>query len=132
MATAFQWHTSSENTRLAKRFDTQIRQKPNKIPETLRDLHQDNRGHARYIFIDILLSVILETENEDSASLATMSMFHTMCATGLPTTLLNILLDSRVYIWDDSSEFYHPDLLVSDLIPYRVYRLLTCIFSNTP
>lgn len=125
-------YTADEYSRLGSVFDTQIRQCPNKISEILVDLHQDHRGHARYIYVDTILAVISETDNEAVESLTTTSMFHTMCATRLPTVLLNILLDSRIYMWDDSLESYHPGLLVSTLFLYGRWKLLTRIFSNTP
>ena len=132
MATTSQWHSAAEYSRLGRLFDTQIRQCPNKISEILVDLHEDHRGHARYIYVDTILAIVLGTDNEAVYSPATMSMFRTMCTTRLPTTLLNILLDSRVYMWDETSEFYHPGLLVSEVVPYERCKLLTRIFSNTP
>lgn len=116
MAVRYQAGTpiSAESNRLSKIFHAQIVQRPEKIAENLRQLHPDHHGLARYVFANNLRPIFVVNVAETAAP-----FFHVACTTGLPKVLMAILFDARIYMWQESSEWYHPALEVSTFRGYH-------------
>lgn len=107
MATTSERPPADEHDRLSELFDTQIRQQPDKAAQVLLEMHLEDPGYARYLFVESLRLVLVDGDGTAGSTL------HSACTTGLSQTLLKILLDDRVYIRDPSSELDHPRLQVS-------------------
>lgn len=90
---------------------------PEKIAQALKDLHNDpqttddTRSSSVRGFIEALSPCCKTTAAK---------VMRSACTTRLPETLLEIVLDSRLYMWHDpTSSLYNPALGVSSILHFH-------------
>lgn len=99
--------------RLYRIYLRQSIEHPERIAQTLERAHHDQEGLDRYAFAESLRALSFELVDERDSG---KGFFHTACVNNLPNVLLKIVLDPRVYFWEEDAPYYHPGLEVS-LIP---------------
>ena len=86
-----------------------------KIAETLVLLHQDQQGLHRYVYASCLCDFFVEKDPDIDTAARRLQI---ACTTEVPLTVLNILLDPRIYVWEIPSDFFHAALEVSTSARY--------------
>lgn len=100
-----------EMNRLYEIYLRDHKEHPEQIAHTLERLHNDLKGIYRYAFAESVRPLLFVDERDSARRI-----FHTVCVNGLPNVLLKIVLDPRVYCWEEDAPYNHPGLEVS-LIP---------------